>query len=144
MRLEVILQDATFFIIFTDADTMPPPIRVDNFSEVSIIFGQNCYVDVMHSIARAHSSVPYAWDEPTEPNIMRLIAPGGVSHTYNMNNLGSMQGLTYENFIYIAFVGTFKKYVEILNFRYLLVLRILKKNRNDQKNFYSFVCFYIN
>lgn len=109
LRLEVILQNATFFVVFTDADTMPPPIRVDNFSEVPIKFGQNCCIDMMHSNARAHSSVPYAWDEPTESNIIRLIAPGGVSNTYNMNNLGSMHGLTYENFIYIAFVGTFKK-----------------------------------
>ncbi|KAJ8974055.1 hypothetical protein NQ317_002301 [Molorchus minor] len=89
LRLEVLLQGATFFIVFTDADTMPPPIRVDNFSEVSIAFGQSCYIDVMHSTARAHSSVPYAWDEPTKSYVMRLIAPGGVSNTYNMSNLGS-------------------------------------------------------
>ncbi|KAJ8920133.1 hypothetical protein NQ315_011790 [Exocentrus adspersus] len=108
LRLEVVLQGATFFVVFTDADTMPPPIRVDNFSEVSIKFGQNCYIDVMHSTARAHSSVPYAWDEPTKPYVVRLIAPGGVSNVYNMSQLGSMPGLTYENFIYIAFSGTFK------------------------------------
>lgn len=34
LRLEVILQGATFFIVFTDADRLPPPMRVDNYSEV--------------------------------------------------------------------------------------------------------------
>ncbi|KAG5879440.1 hypothetical protein JTB14_025696 [Gonioctena quinquepunctata] len=109
LRLEVLLQGATFFIVFSDADTMPPPIRVDNFSEVSIMFGQSCYIDFMHSTARAHSSVPYAWDEPTKAHSIRLIAPGGVSNTYDMVNLGMAPGLTYENFIYIAFAGTFRR-----------------------------------
>ncbi|XP_074028701.1 vacuolar protein sorting 13D [Leptinotarsa decemlineata] len=109
LRLEVLLQGATFFIVFSDADTMPPPIRVDNFSEVSIMFGQSCYIDFMHSTARAHTSVPYAWDEPTKANTIRLIAPGGVSNNYDMSTLGSVPGLTYENFIYIAFAGTFRK-----------------------------------
>ncbi|KAJ8964860.1 hypothetical protein NQ314_004578 [Rhamnusium bicolor] len=75
LRLEVVLQGATFFVVFTDADTMPPPIRVDNFSEVAVTFGQSCCVDLMHSMARAHSSVPYAWDEPTKIHTIRLIAP---------------------------------------------------------------------
>lgn len=110
--MEVVLQGATFFVVYSDADTMPPPIRVDNFSEVSITFGQACYIDYMRSNARAHSSVPYAWDEPTKTHTIKLIAPGGVSNTYNMNNLGPVEGLTYENFIYIAFSGTFKKLVE--------------------------------
>lgn len=109
LRLEVILQGATFFIVFTDADTMPPPIRVDNFSEVTITFAQSCCKDFVHSTARAHSSVPYAWDQPTGLPHLTVIAPGGVSNTYDMNKLGPAQGLTYENFIYIAFTGTFKK-----------------------------------
>lgn len=40
LRLDVVLQAATFFIVFTDADTMPPPIRVDNYSEVVLTFAQ--------------------------------------------------------------------------------------------------------
>lgn len=111
LRLEVILQGATIFIVFTDADTMPPPIRVDNFSEVSITFGQTCCKEIMHSTARAHSSVPYAWDHPTKPQAITLLAPGGVSNTYDMTKLGPAAGLTYENFIYISFDATFKKYL---------------------------------
>ncbi|KAK4875461.1 hypothetical protein RN001_011883 [Aquatica leii] len=108
LRLEIVLQSATYFVIFTDADKMPPPIRVDNFSEVPVTFAQFCCKDVMRSIARAHTSVPYAWDQPTGSSTLNVVAPGGISNTYDMNNLGVASGLTYENFIYIAFTGTFK------------------------------------
>lgn len=40
LRVEVIISDATFFIVFTDAETLPPPFRIDNFSEVPITFFQ--------------------------------------------------------------------------------------------------------
>ncbi|XP_066151224.1 intermembrane lipid transfer protein Vps13D isoform X2 [Euwallacea fornicatus] len=133
LRLEVVLQNATFYVIFTDADTMPPPIRVDNFSEVPVKFGQSCFIDVMHSTARAHSSVPYAWDEPTKAQYVKLIAPGGVTRTYDINNLGPAVQLTYENFIYIAFVGTFKSAHKVKNPHDVesqeLVLDVGKKNK---------------
>lgn len=40
LRVEVVSQDATYFIIFTDAETMPPPIRIDNYSHVNLHFHQ--------------------------------------------------------------------------------------------------------
>ena len=42
LRVDVVLQESTYFIVFTDADTMPPPIRVDNFSEVPLFINQVC------------------------------------------------------------------------------------------------------
>jgi hypothetical protein len=42
LRVEVVLQDATYFIVFTDADTIPPTIRLDNYSEVPLQFLQAC------------------------------------------------------------------------------------------------------
>lgn len=48
LRLEVILQGATFFIVFTDADRLPPPMRVDNYSEV-ILFNR-CRLDTQSLI----------------------------------------------------------------------------------------------
>lgn len=44
LRIDVVLQEVTFFIVFTDADTMPPPIRVDNFSEVPLVVNQVYYI----------------------------------------------------------------------------------------------------
>jgi len=43
------------------------------------------------------------------PPYLTCVAPGGTSVTYNMNILGEGARLTYENFIYIALTGTFRK-----------------------------------
>lgn len=40
LRVDVVLQESTYFIVFTDADTMPPPIRIDNFAEVPLNVNQ--------------------------------------------------------------------------------------------------------
>lgn len=40
LRVDIVLQGATYFIILTDADTMPPPMRIDNFSKVPITIHQ--------------------------------------------------------------------------------------------------------
>ncbi|KYM95934.1 Vacuolar protein sorting-associated protein 13D [Cyphomyrmex costatus] len=108
LRVDVVLQETTFFIVFTDADTMPPPIRVDNFSEVPLLVNQIGVPDNLQWTVRPHSSVPYALDEPIKTAGLVLTAPGGVTASYDLNKLGEGRGLTYENFIYIAFTGTFK------------------------------------
>ncbi|XP_011264993.1 vacuolar protein sorting-associated protein 13D isoform X1 [Camponotus floridanus] len=108
LRVDVVLQETTYFIVFTDADTMPPPIRVDNFSEVPLIVNQIGVPDNLQWTVRPHSSVPYALDEPIQTASLVLTAPGGVTASYDLNILGEGRGLTYENFIYIAFSGTFK------------------------------------
>ncbi|XP_014472245.1 PREDICTED: vacuolar protein sorting-associated protein 13D isoform X2 [Dinoponera quadriceps] len=108
LRVDVVLQETTYFIVFTDADTMPPPIRVDNFSAVPLIVNQIKVPDSLQWTVRPHSSVPYALDEPIQTAGLILTAPGGATASYNLNVLGESRGLTYENFIYIAFTGTFK------------------------------------
>lgn len=40
LRVEIVLQEATYFVIFTNAETMPPPLRIDNFSQVNLHFHQ--------------------------------------------------------------------------------------------------------
>lgn len=40
LRVEIVLQRATYFIVITDADSMPAPIRIDNFSQVAVQFYQ--------------------------------------------------------------------------------------------------------
>lgn len=107
LRVEIVLQRATYFIVITDADTMPAPIRIDNFSQVAVQFYQT-NVQVISTV-RAHSSVPYALDEPNKPQCITLVAPGGVCASYDINKLGEGPGLTYENFIYIAFTATFRR-----------------------------------
>jgi vacuolar protein sorting-associated protein 13D len=73
---------------------------------------QSCVTaESLISTVRPHSSVPYAWDEPTFAHSITLLAPGGAAASYDMKSVGEdreAQGLTYENFIYIVFTGTFK------------------------------------
>lgn len=118
LHAEVVPHGATYCVVFSDADALPPPLRVDNCSEVAVTFAQQpqhygtiSSIGLPGTVAHAHRSVPYAWDEPTGPNKLVITAPGGVSATYDVDRLGRGIQLTYENFIYIAFTGTFKTYV---------------------------------
>ncbi|KAG1679364.1 Vacuolar protein sorting-associated protein 13D [Nymphon striatum] len=110
IHVEIVLQGATYFIVFTNADKMPAPYRVNNLSEVPVTFYQrDVSLDRLRSTVRAHSSLVYAWDEPMLPPYVTCVAPGGSSTSCNMNKFGSGNNLYYENFIYIAFTGTFHK-----------------------------------
>jgi len=55
--------------------------------------------------------VPYAWDEPTALPHITLKVQSGTCATYDMNTVGDGEKLYYENFIYIAFSHTFKRYL---------------------------------
>ncbi|XP_047493790.1 vacuolar protein sorting-associated protein 13D-like isoform X6 [Penaeus chinensis] len=110
IRVEVIINDATYFIVFTDAESLPPPFRIDNFSEVPITYYQTgTQEERLRTIVKPRSCVAYAWDDVMLPPHLTCVAPGGTSATYNLNILCEGARLTYENFIYIAFTGTFRK-----------------------------------
>ncbi|XP_054721064.1 intermembrane lipid transfer protein VPS13D-like [Uloborus diversus] len=109
LRVEIVSQNATFFIVFTDADRLPPPFRIDNLSEVPITYYQtNVEQERLKTTIKPNTSVPYAFDEPTLPPYITCCAPGGSAATYNMNIFSEGNQLFYENFIYIIFTGTFE------------------------------------
>ncbi|XP_023229581.1 vacuolar protein sorting-associated protein 13D-like isoform X2 [Centruroides sculpturatus] len=108
LRVEIILQGAKYIIVFSDAENMPSPLRIDNHSEVPIIYYQTNIIDErLKTSVRPGSCVPYAWDEPTLPPMITCCAPGGATATYNMNVFGEGDKLFYGNFIYLSFTGTF-------------------------------------
>jgi len=108
-RVEVSLLGATFSVVISDAGDYPPPFRVDNCSEVSLTVYQAGVRDeaLRSSFIKPHTMVPYAWDEPTLPPYLTVVAPGNSSATYNMDIIGQGTQVTYENFIYLAMSGTF-------------------------------------
>lgn len=111
LRVEVVLQGATYRVIFVDADQMPPPYRIDNLSEVPITFQQtDVSMERLRTVVRPGAKVPYAWDEPTLRPLIDCCAHGGISATYNMNQFGEGKKLSYENFIYVAFDITFHRH----------------------------------
>lgn len=109
LRLEIVLQGATYFLLFGDAQALPPPIRIDNYSHVAMKFYQPGGTrNQWRTIIRPHASMSYALDEPMGLQSLVIEAPGGVSHNYSLSELGTSYNLTYENYIYIAFSGTFR------------------------------------
>ncbi|CAG2102262.1 unnamed protein product [Medioppia subpectinata] len=108
IRVEILLQSATFFVVLTDANNLPPPIRIENLSHVSIDFFQtNTTHAHMKTLMRPNTQQSYAWDESTLKPHITVRAPGGSVSTYDMMSLAPGDHLTYENFIYIAFNATF-------------------------------------
>ena len=107
LRVEISLDSSTYCLVISSADNFPPPFRVDNFSEVPIVFYQTGVSEqLLRSTVKAHQSVPYALDGPVLPPHITVSAPGGSAATYNMNVTGAGSELTYENFIYIALSGS--------------------------------------
>ncbi|XP_063378533.1 intermembrane lipid transfer protein Vps13D [Cydia fagiglandana] len=101
LRVEVVAQGATLFVVLTHADSAPPPLRVDNHSPVAIMFhqvgcGEECVVG-------AHGSVQWALPEPEGQSALALRAPGGPRATLPLDALGTNVILAYQNFIYVAF-----------------------------------------
>lgn len=136
IRVEIVLQGATYFLLFGDAQALPPPIRIDNYSDVPMNFYQSDCKHQWRTIVRVsssqtimkrkkiqknliflqpHSSIAYSLDEPMGAQSLHIEAPGGVSHVYSLRDLGMAYNLTYENFIYIAFSETFKNVSNIGN-----------------------------
>lgn len=108
LRVEILQTGATIFIVFTNANNLPTPIRIDNYSEVQIEFYQTGTLSLWNkSVVRPKSSFNYALDECTMKPHITVCAPGGSSAIYDLNTLRPGNNLTYENFIYIAFTGTF-------------------------------------
>uniref|UniRef100_A0A2M4A0B1 Putative vacuolar protein n=1 Tax=Anopheles triannulatus TaxID=58253 RepID=A0A2M4A0B1_9DIPT len=111
LRLETILHGATYFMVFSDAQALPPPIRLDNYSHVPISFHQpvaSAGRSVFKTIVRPHSSIAYVLDEPTGPPYLQLEAPGGDYSNCRLEGGFEPFRLMYENFIYIAFGQTFE------------------------------------
>ena len=49
LRVDIVLHGATYVVVFTDTDQMPPPYRVDNFAEV-------CYFNLRYILVVCHGS----------------------------------------------------------------------------------------
>ena len=107
LRLEIILQGATYYMLFGNAEVLPPPIRIDNYSEVPIKFYQNNCRNQIKTAVKPHSSMAYVLDEIIGSQSICLEAPGGDTCKCPLYGFESGR-LTYENFIYIGFTQTFE------------------------------------
>nr|XP_014090945.2 vacuolar protein sorting-associated protein 13D isoform X1 [Bactrocera oleae] len=107
LRLEVISKGATYFFLFSDAHTLPPPIRIDNYSEIMTHFYQYACKPHWRSTVRPQSSLAYALDDPLGAHMLQIEVPGGNTIEFPLNKMENSTSITYANFIYIAFKETF-------------------------------------
>ncbi|KAL3882451.1 hypothetical protein ACJMK2_028789, partial [Sinanodonta woodiana] len=110
LKVEIFQQGPTFVVMFRNAEETPPPFRIDNLSEVPVLYyqGRN-QEETLQAIVKPHTSLPYAWDKPTEDHILTLSVINGTMASYSMDRLEEGEKLYYQNFIYIQAAATFQR-----------------------------------
>ncbi|XP_028160123.1 vacuolar protein sorting-associated protein 13D-like [Ostrinia furnacalis] len=101
VRAEVVSEAASLFVLLSDAAAAPPPVRIDNYAPVSIMFHQvGCSEE---SVVGAHGRARWALPLPEGERAVLLRAPGGTRATLQLDALhAAPQRLFYQNFIYVA------------------------------------------
>ncbi|XP_053397930.1 intermembrane lipid transfer protein VPS13D-like [Mercenaria mercenaria] len=119
LKVEVLLQGQTFNIIFSDAEETPPPFRIDNMSEVPLLYFQTKTTEErLRTYVRPQTSLAYAWDEPTLDPYMTLSVANGTTATYNLDLLGEGEQLSYQNYLYICATATLRRGNEYSDVKY--------------------------
>ncbi|CAH3878880.1 unnamed protein product [Pieris brassicae] len=104
MRAEVVRQGAALLVVVSDAECAPPPLRIDNYSPVAIMYHQvGCAEE---SVVRSGGRARWALPEPEGERGVALRAPGGPRLTLPLDALHSTHALLYQNFIYVSFAVT--------------------------------------
>ncbi|KIH60557.1 hypothetical protein ANCDUO_09192, partial [Ancylostoma duodenale] len=102
VRVEVILNSAVFCVTFTDAEYYPPPIRIENQSDVPVLYQQQSEGPIgqhLRTICKARSHIDYAWDDLYGSRRIVLQVYENKSHVYDPSVKGIGPQLVYENHI---------------------------------------------
>ena len=111
IRCEVTLKGATFHIVFSDAAHYPPPFRLENLSQISLLYFQAGIAKTsLITTLNPGQSVPYAWDEPTFHKKLCVQVKGSREvKEFDLNFFGPQGKLYYESYFYIAALETFPR-----------------------------------
>lgn len=102
------LKGATYHIVFSDAANYPPPFRLENLSQVTVLYMQTGTTRL--TPLSPGQLVPYAWDEVTCPEKICLQpASTTKSKEFDFESFGPRGKLYYDSYFYIAAVATFPK-----------------------------------
>ncbi|UMM18768.1 hypothetical protein L5515_014679 [Caenorhabditis briggsae] len=110
IRVEIILTSAVFQITFTNADFYPPPIRIENMTDVPVLYQQECNTPArphLRTICKSKSVVDYAWDDLYGKKMMVLQVFENRSKSYEIGVPGPAEPLVYENNSYIQLAHSF-------------------------------------
>lgn len=103
IRIEMICKGQMYLIIISDATNIPPPIRLENYSDILIHFAQVGTKPNWRTIIRPNSSLDYTLDDPLGQKYLNIEVPGGNALELNIQNVGTSINVTYENFKYVSF-----------------------------------------
>ncbi|CAI4229925.1 unnamed protein product [Auanema sp. JU1783] len=133
IRVEIILSSAAFCVTFTDAEYYPSPIRIDNQSDVPVLYQQfsDCLISShFRTICKARSHVDYAWDDIYGQKLIVLQLYENKSHPYDPARPGvDERALVYENNAYLQLVSSFKRSSNPRTEECELVLETLTKGK---------------
>jgi vacuolar protein sorting-associated protein 13D len=113
VRVEILLHGAMYYVTFSDAEGLPPPIRIVNDSQVPVLFRQAGALPAhLKAVLRPDSQADYNWDRAVEAGgdgeaAFELTGYGSRSERYELSTLGAHQPLLYQNFVFLLFPATF-------------------------------------
>jgi hypothetical protein len=128
LKVDVVLDGGTFYIIFTDKCDLPFPLRIENHSQVPV------YVHQAHTLEEKYTMqlrpnghvLNYSWDEPINERRLIVGVKGGTSSLFDLTDSASTVTLTakdtakylfYENYIYIAFTSSTEPLAQLASSR---------------------------
>ncbi|VDK63042.1 unnamed protein product [Onchocerca ochengi] len=91
LRVEVILNSAIFYVTFTDVRYYPPPIQLENLSDVPVLYQQKIersQSSHLRTICKARSTVDYAWDDHYAEKLLILQVFENKSNFYDPQKAG--------------------------------------------------------
>ncbi len=110
LKVDVVLDGGTFYIVFTDKWDHPFPLRVENYSQVPLYVYQAHSLEEKYNMQlRPHNHVlNYSWDEPINEKKLIVGVKGGTSTSFDLSQLAdnrTVKYLFYENYVYIVFTA---------------------------------------
>uniref|UniRef100_A0A914XXR6 Ricin B lectin domain-containing protein n=1 Tax=Panagrolaimus superbus TaxID=310955 RepID=A0A914XXR6_9BILA len=110
VRVEVALSGASFFVTFSDSFYFPAPIKIENQSNVPVLYHQASKdFNRFRTICKANSTVDYFWDDLYGEKLLTLQVYENKSHNYDPTKPKRGPSLVYENYFYIQFTPSFNR-----------------------------------
>ncbi|VDK48292.1 unnamed protein product [Anisakis simplex] len=141
VRVEIILNGAVFCVTFTDARYFPPPIQLENVTDVPVLYYQKNDrpgKNYLRTICKAHSTVDYAWDDLYGCKMLILQVYENKCNCYDPQKPGLGPSLIYENNVYIKLAHSFNKYVSHLHLKGKVVLNKLNVSDSSRNQLWRF------
>uniref|UniRef100_A0A915Q7J7 Vacuolar protein sorting-associated protein 13 VPS13 adaptor binding domain-containing protein n=1 Tax=Setaria digitata TaxID=48799 RepID=A0A915Q7J7_9BILA len=112
LRVEVILNSAIFYVTFMDVRHYPPPIQLENLSDVPVLYQQKIkrpQNSHLRTICKARSTIDYAWDDHYSAKLLILQVFENKSNSYDPQKPGMGPPLVYTNDVFIKFKHSFDR-----------------------------------